>query len=224
MRRMTTTQPTMSLRELAKEYASGRIDRLTFRRRRTRLINELAAYVPPASQQRRNQVASTRPKIKSSQVKAHNNSKLVSGLITAFSLIIITGLLVIVLYNQHNLAKYFQILFNSDSTFKEGTVTPPQDTPGLLEADPIKSFVRLNDWTAASRGRLLQQWELLSQEDKYSYSSTTWFLTFSAALRSRIKQERRLAGGEASAEVNSLLAFAAHFGLNFHPVEKRPHR
>ncbi len=218
---MTTTQPTMPLRELAKEYADGRIDHQTYRRRRTRLINELAAYVPPASHRLSNQGASARPEIKPSQVKLHNNRKLLRGLLSAFIFLLISGLLAFVIYKYPELVKDLRTIFSFEAPLTEQMVTPPQDPPNLLEADPIKSFVAANDWTPAKRRRLLQQWDLLSADEKYTYSSTTWFLTFSSKLRTLIKAERKLAGGATSAEVNSLLAFATHFGLNFKPVVRK---
>jgi len=50
---MSPTQRTLTLRELAREYAGGRIDRQTYRQRRTRLLNELVAGAPTVPSQQR---------------------------------------------------------------------------------------------------------------------------------------------------------------------------
>ena len=68
----------------------------------------------------------------------------------------------------------------------------------------------VKDWTPESRNHLILQWDALTPESKTALSSTSWFLSFSSELRILIEEERGLRGGEASAEVNSLIAFAAH--------------
>ncbi|MEN8179985.1 MAG: SUMF1/EgtB/PvdO family nonheme iron enzyme [Pseudomonadota bacterium] len=220
---MSTTQPTMSLRELAKEYAGGRIDRQTFRQRRARLLNELASYTPPTPQQQATHAENPGPELKP-QVKEHKRSKLFIGLTGSLAFFVLAGSLIYMNAVNHESAKDQPTSSVAESSEPprqvEEIVAPVQDTTGQIENDPIKNFVVLNDWSPENRTRLLLQWDMLSQASKELFSSTSWFLSFSAELRTMIKEERGLAGGETSEEVNLLIAFAARVGLDFSPVDR----
>ena len=161
-----------------------------------------------------------------SQEDKPKSNKLLIGLLGTLSIITLAGLLIFRLVEKPEPAEDEPPLSVATSTESpppaEEIVPPTQDTSSQIEKDPIKQFITAADWSPESRSRLLQQWDNLSPENRQAASSTSWFLSFSSELRTMIKEERGLTGGELSVEINSLLAFAAHFGLNFASVEKKP--
>ncbi|MDJ0808325.1 MAG: SUMF1/EgtB/PvdO family nonheme iron enzyme [Gammaproteobacteria bacterium] len=95
----------------------------------------------------------------------------------------------------------------------------PADHIDPPDYDPIKDFLASNDWSPESREHLLQQWDALPQTSKEALRKTRDFLSFGAELRTMIEEERGLAGGAASAAVNTLMAFGARLGLDLTPLD-----
>lgn len=223
---MHTTQRTISLRELAREYAGGRIDRQTFRQRRARLLNELASYVHQPSHKHPEIVPDPNPESSSPSADKPKNYKLLIGLAGTLSVLVLAGFIIFMVTQQ-------PASVNEDHPLPSTAITkPPSPTIKLdpqkkgksshIEYDPIKEFVIADDWSPENRNRLLLQWDNLSPKERGAASSTTWFLSFSSELRTMIKEEQGLAGGKSSAEVDTLIDFAAHLGLDFSPVNREP--
>ncbi len=164
---MTTTQPALSLRELAKEFADGRIDRHTFRRRRARLIDELAAYTPPAPRQQTNRREPVSHVPIPPQVKTQSNKFLLGLLVAAAFLIILLGIFFFATSDSRESAQDLNNLSKTGSSLQSMDTAPTQDVvSSKIENDPIKNFMAVKDWTPESRNHLILQWDALSPESK----------------------------------------------------------
>ena len=226
---MTVTQPKVTLRYLAKEYAAGRLDYQAYRLRRAQLLHELADYTPPPPAPQRELPSEPAVVAKAADVQRKTLGRLLIGLIGALALVVVAGTLLF-LYGTGREPMPEPALSSNEATpapvlkiaANEPSPPPAEAETKPAEEDPIKAFMVGNDWSPERRARLVIQWDLLSPEAKTRYRSTSRFLAFRSDLRALIEEERGLAGGEASASVDSLLAFAARLGLDFTPIEREP--
>ena len=90
---MGASQPNTSLRQLAREYSDGRIDQPTFRQRRARVLNELAARSPPPRHREMNQITDPSVEFNSFNGGKRKNKKILIGISLTLLILILTGFL-----------------------------------------------------------------------------------------------------------------------------------
>ena len=99
---MSSTQRTLSLRDLAKEYAAGRIDRQTYKLRRSRLLDELAAYTPSAQQQQAIDSAQTESLRQQIHTAPPKHNRLILWLLVISLVLLLAGSLTYMLTANRN--------------------------------------------------------------------------------------------------------------------------
>ena len=220
---MSDTQPKLGLRELAREYAGGRIDRETFRRRRARLLDELA----------REPVSSRRPRPSPRPATASRSiTGSVAGRRSPWPLLaVILGLLALALTGGWLLLRPPTPAPSGDLSERPewpaspaappATPAPAPPNPAVARPAPFKPlqrFLLADDWSLPSRRLLMEQWRELEPRQRARVRRSAAFHVLEDELRKRIEEERSLAREQDSAKANSLLAFGQALGLVLLPA------
>lgn len=223
---MNTNQPKLTLRELAREYAGGRIDRSTFLRRRAKLLEELANSKAAKVKARPIQTPPPPPEpVTTTPVPGKLLNK---ALISAVTLVVILGLVGLAIFLQKDKTavstapRQQMPAPHSGADIDSGSTEAPADliskeplTPVLEDA--IRHFVETDDWSPESLAGLLESWNRHSPAEHREVQSSSWFLSLSSELQAIIKEEQGLSSSEHSDTVDSLIQFGIQLGLDYTP-------
>ncbi len=210
---MSDTQPKIRLRQLAREFAEGRIDRESYRARRAGLLDALSPTdkIAPASGRK---------------APAATNRSILPLAAAAGSLLLVAGV------------GLFLLFTGDDEPISTPPVVPTetQPPPPMVEPPPppmipetgetlvavLRAFVLSDDWREESRERLLQEWQSRGAEAKAKARSSRWFRDLETDFQSRLEEERGLATSSNGDKVKSLLDFGHRLELQHNIAEKTP--
>ena len=199
---MSDTQPKIRLRQLARNFAEGRIDRESYRTRRAGLLEALSPTDEPAP------VSGT-----PAPVSASRSVLPLAAAAGGLLLLAGTGL--------------FLLFIGDDEPISTPPVVPAETQPSPPLAIPetektlvavLRTFVLSDDWRKESRERLLQEWQNGGAQAKAEARSSRWFRDLETDFQSRLEEERGLAPNRNGKKVNSLLDFGRRLELQ-HAIE-----
>ncbi|WP_139042128.1 formylglycine-generating enzyme family protein [endosymbiont of Riftia pachyptila] len=201
---MSNTQPQIRLRQLAREFAEGRIDRESYRTRRAGLLDALSPSDKAAP-------ASNTP---ASASATHSILPLAAA---AGGLLLVAG------------AGLFLLFTAKDEPLAPAPAVPPETQPPtpMVESPPppvipetgaalatvLRGFVQAGDWSKESQEQLLQEWQSRGAQAQAEAKSSRWFRVLETDFRSRLEEERGLAAGSNGEIVKSLVDFGHRLEL-----------
>ncbi|MBL3591665.1 MAG: SUMF1/EgtB/PvdO family nonheme iron enzyme [gamma proteobacterium endosymbiont of Lamellibrachia anaximandri] len=195
---MSDTQPNIKLRQLAREFAEGRIDRESYRARRAGLLDALSPTDKIAPSSERKATATT--------------DRSILPLVTAAGgLLMLAGAGLFLLFTGED----EPISTPPAMTAETQPPPPPPVTPEMEETlvTVLQAFVQSDDWREESRERLLQAWQSRGAQAKAKVRSSRWFHDLETDFQSRLEEERGLATSRNGERVKSLLDFGRRLGL-----------
>ncbi|MBL3599751.1 MAG: SUMF1/EgtB/PvdO family nonheme iron enzyme [gamma proteobacterium endosymbiont of Lamellibrachia anaximandri] len=203
---MSDTQPKIRLRQLAREFAEGHIDRESYRAHRAGLLDALSPTDKPTP-------------VSGTPAPASASRSVLPLAAAAGSLILLAG------------AGLFLLFTGDDEPISTPPVLPVETQPLPHLAIPetektlvavLRAFVLSDDWREESRERLLQEWQNRGTQAKAAARSSRWFRDLETDFQSRLEEERGLATGRNGKMVKSLLDFGRRLELQHDIEEKVP--
>jgi hypothetical protein len=201
---MSNTQPQIGLRQLAREFAEGRIDRESYRTRRAGLLDALSPTDKAAP-------ASNTP------ASASTTRSILPLAAAAGGLLLVAG------------AGLFLLFTAKDEPLTPAPAVPPETQPPTPMVEPppppvipetgdalatvLWGFVQADDWSEESQERLLQEWQSRGAQAQTEAKSSRWFRVLETEFRSRLEEERGLAAGSNGEIVKSLVDFGHRLEL-----------
>jgi hypothetical protein len=194
---MPDTQPQFSLRQLARDYAENRIDKTTYRDRRSTLLDRLASTSLQLVEKSPTSTAE-----KSTSRPASNSKKPLLLILPLILLALIGGVL---------------LSLNDSSKTEESTANSPDNmqnsTKQQLE-DEIKAFIDAGIWHHQARVKLLKRWHSFDSQTHLLVRQSHWFRILEADLRTLIKEEQSLANEVMNNETAALISFARNLKIS----------
>jgi len=226
-----------NLRELAKAYANGQLDKDKYRIDRTSYIeailagtvsirpNQQNASLPPSASTGRARSASEQTSLMSDPVYSpaedggvdNNLKSRKTGLIVAGTALVMISIILIVAFTGDTRV---QQATQSPLVTDSGTqgVTAPSDSispPGVLL---VRSFLDNNIWSEASMDGFLQDWSALAETDRMASKDSIEIGQMTNAIYKKLLEERALSGignPETSYEKQRILVrFASAIGIS----------
>ncbi|RLJ22047.1 hypothetical protein DJ031_01675 [bacterium endosymbiont of Escarpia laminata] len=208
---MSDTQPKIRLRQLAREFAEGRIDRESYRARRTGLLDALSPTdkIAPASDRK---------------APAVTNRSILPLAAAAGSLLLVAGVGLFLLFTGDEEPPSTLPVVPAETQPPPPMVEPPPP-PMIPQTEEtlttvLQAFVQSDDWREESREQLLQEWQSRGAQAIAEARSSRWFRDLETDFQSRLEEERGLATSSNGEKVKSLLDFGRRLELQNDIAEK----
>lgn len=213
---MPQTQPQFPLKQLVRAYTNGQIDRISYRARRARILDDLAAESLPESGETTRQASPGEVRHPPTEAASSN---------PPLALIVIIGAVALVIA-----ALVFNLIMNPEDASLSGDSTTPQHEKTASATSPvapsatsqkraleesIKAFVKNNAWDDTNRRNLLDKWNEANPGVRDSVKKSYWFRALNTELRTLIKEEIGMSSPQSINRANTLMAFGTHLGLTY---------
>ena len=191
-----------TLKKLTEDYATGQIDRYSYRQQRSRLIDEITGY----DETNKSDSDSALSGINDTQNSTGNSKPAsLSSAVKAIAIVVAVTTIVVAII----------LLMNSNEADSKQANTTSEFTPHSAE-NLINTFINYDDWTSERVSYFVAGWQNLTERQKQEAQQASWFQSLIENMKQRlIEQQKRAKSGsqEAQQQAQSILSLARLLGI-----------